>query len=41
MFMPGFEKEIKKALAEMATASRKEPGCEQFVANFRNDLHRK
>jgi quinol monooxygenase YgiN len=35
--LPGYEKEIKKALTQMATASRKEPGCEQFVANFRND----
>jgi quinol monooxygenase YgiN len=35
--LPGFEKEIKKALAAMATASRKETGCEQFVANVRND----
>jgi quinol monooxygenase YgiN len=35
--LPGFEKEIKKALTVMATASRKETGCEQFVANVRND----
>jgi len=35
--LPGFEKEIKEALTAMATASRKEAGCEQFVANVRND----
>jgi quinol monooxygenase YgiN len=35
--LPGFEKEMKEALTTMATASRKETGCEQFVANVRND----
>jgi len=35
--LPGFEKEMKEALTTMATASRKEAGCEQFVANIRND----
>jgi quinol monooxygenase YgiN len=35
--LPGFEKEMKEALTTMATASRKEAGCEQFVANVRND----
>ena len=35
--LPGFEKEMKEALITMATASRKEAGCEQFVANVRND----
>jgi quinol monooxygenase YgiN len=35
--LPGFENEIKEALTTMATASRKETGCEQFVANVRND----
>jgi len=35
--LPSFEKEIKKALTAMATASRKETACEQFVANVRND----
>jgi len=35
--LPGFEKEIKEALTTMSTASRKETGCEQFVANVRND----
>ncbi len=35
--LPGFEKEIKKALTAMAIASRKETGCEQFDANVRND----
>jgi quinol monooxygenase YgiN len=35
--LPGFEKEIKEALITMAAASRKEAGCEQFVANVRND----
>src|SRR5450432_2004528 len=34
--LPGFEKEIKEALNTMATASRKETGCEQFDANVRN-----
>ena len=39
--LPGFEKEIKEALIPMATASRKEAGCEQFVANVRNDSPQK
>jgi quinol monooxygenase YgiN len=35
--LPAFEKEVKEALTEMAAESNKEAGCEQFVANTRND----
>lgn len=35
--LPAFEKELKGALVTMAAESNKEPGCEQFVVNSRND----
>lgn len=35
--LPAFEKEVKEGLTVMAAASNKEPGCEQFVVNTRND----
>ena len=35
--LPGFEKEVKKALGTMQMASRKEPGCEQFAPYTQKD----
>lgn len=35
--LPAFEKEVKEGLVEMAAESNKEPDCEQFVANTRDD----
>jgi len=38
--LPGFEKEVRDALAVMAAESKKEPGCIQFEANTRIDSPR-
>jgi quinol monooxygenase YgiN len=35
--LPGFEKEVKKALKIMEIASNKETDCEQFAANIQKD----
>jgi quinol monooxygenase YgiN len=35
--LPGFEKEVKEGLVQMAAESNKESDCEQFVVNTRND----
>ena len=39
--LPGFEKEVKKALNTMETESNKETGCEQFVVTVQKDLPQK
>lgn len=35
--LPAFEKEVKEAMSVMVAETNKEEGCEQFVANIRND----
>jgi quinol monooxygenase YgiN len=35
--LPAFEKEVKEGLAVMETESNKEPGCQQFAVNTRNN----
>jgi len=35
--LPGFEKEVKEAMATMAAETSKEPGSEQFLPYIRSD----
>src|ERR1700760_4014007 len=35
--LPGFEAEVRQAVAALGAESRKEPGCEVFQAHIRKD----